>query len=95
MALKEFDDAVEKYIPVLMGQAKIYWNLENYPQVERLFRQSLEFCAEHETLRLNVAHVFFMQDAKYKEAIRYYQPIVKNHEDNVSVSPSSLIYLEK
>ena len=30
-------------------------------QVEKLFRQSAEFCSEHETWKLNVAHVFFMQ----------------------------------
>lgn len=30
-------------------------------QVENLFRQSAEFCSEHEVWKLNVAHVFFMQ----------------------------------
>ena len=30
-------------------------------QVEKLFRQSAEFCSEHEVWKLNVAHVFFMQ----------------------------------
>ncbi len=30
---KEYDGALEKYIPVLMGQAKIYWDMENYAQV--------------------------------------------------------------
>ena len=29
-ALKEYDNALEKYIPVLMAQAKIYWDMENY-----------------------------------------------------------------
>lgn len=50
-----------RYIPVLMAQAKIYWDLENYPMVEKLFKQSAEFCAEHDVWKLNVAHVFFMQ----------------------------------
>lgn len=31
------------------------------PQVERIFRQSAEFCSEHETWKLNVAHTYFMQ----------------------------------
>lgn len=57
----EYDEALERYIPVLMAQAKIYWERENYPMVEKLFRQSAEFCSEHETWKLNVAHVFFMQ----------------------------------
>lgn len=49
------------YIPVLMAQAKIYWDRENYPQVEKIFRKSVEFCSEHDAWKLNVAHVLFMQ----------------------------------
>jgi tetratricopeptide repeat protein 30 len=60
-ALKEYDDALERYVPVLMAMARIYWDRENYPAVEKLFRQSAEFCSEHEVWKLNVAHVFFMQ----------------------------------
>lgn len=82
-SLKEFDDSLEKYIPVLMAQAKIYWDRENYSQVEKLFRQSAEFCADHETWKLNVAHVFFVQENKYREAIRYYEPIVKKYYENL------------
>lgn len=50
-----------RYIPVLMAQAKIYWDRENYTQVEKIFRKSVEFCNEHDTWKLNVAHVLFMQ----------------------------------
>ncbi len=93
-----------RYIPVLMAQAKIYWDMEHYemvrradplagpdaspmrprraerpsstagcadalclcawaraPQVERIFKQSFEFCSAHDVWKLNVAHVFFMQ----------------------------------
>ena len=49
------------YIPVLMAQAKIYWEIEKYQNVEKIFRKSVEFCSEHNTWRLNVAHVLFMQ----------------------------------
>ncbi|CAB1350320.1 unnamed protein product [Coregonus sp. 'balchen'] len=73
-----------RYIPVLMAQAKIYWNRENYQMVEKIFRKSVEFCNEHDTWKLNVAHVLFMQENKYKEAIGFYEPIVKKHYDNVS-----------
>ena len=44
-----------------MAQAKIYWNLGNYTQVEKLFRKSVEFSSEHDAWKLNVAHVLFMQ----------------------------------
>uniref|UniRef100_F7EJA9 Tetratricopeptide repeat protein 30 n=1 Tax=Xenopus tropicalis TaxID=8364 RepID=F7EJA9_XENTR len=82
-AVNEYDETLEKYIPVLMAQAKIYWNMENYQMVEKIFRKSVEFCNEHDIWKLNVAHVLFMQDNKYKEAIGFYEPIVKKHYDNV------------
>ena len=44
-----------------MAQAKVYWDAENFPQVEQIFRKSVEFCSEHDTWKLNVAHVLFMQ----------------------------------
>merc|ERR1711977_508515 len=82
-ALKEYDDALERYIPVLMAMGKIYWDIENYPMVEKIFRQSAEFCSEHDIWKLNVAHVFFMQETKFRDAIRYYEPIVKKQSENV------------
>merc|ERR1719460_3635555 len=80
--LGKFDAALAKYIPVLMGQAKIYWDMENYGQVEKIFRQSAEFCSEDESWKLNVAHIFFMQE-KYKECVRYYEPFVRAHASNM------------
>merc|ERR1712087_1013886 len=80
--LHEFDEALAKYIPVLMGQAKIYWDMEHYSMVEKIFRQSAEFCSEDESWKLNVAHIFFMQE-KFKECIRYYEPFVRKHNDNL------------
>lgn len=66
-----------------MAQAKIYWGRENYHMVEKIFRKSVEICSEHEAWRLNVAHVLFMQEDKYKEAIGFYEPIVKKHYDTI------------
>jgi len=80
--LNDFDEALSKYIPVLMGQAKIYWDMEHYSMVEKIFRQSAEFCSEDESWKLNVAHIFFMQE-KFKECIRYYEPFVRKHNDNL------------
>ncbi|XP_053507733.1 tetratricopeptide repeat protein 30A isoform X5 [Ictalurus furcatus] len=81
--VEDYDQLLEEYIPVLMAQAKIYWNRENYNMVEKIFRKSVEFCNEHDTWKLNVAHVLFMQENKYKEAIGFYEPIVKKHYDNI------------
>ncbi|NXO05025.1 TT30B protein, partial [Rhinopomastus cyanomelas] len=79
----EYEETLDKYIPVLMAQARIYWDMKNYTMVEKIFRKSMEFCNEHEVWKLNVAHVLFMQENKYKEAIRFYEPIVKKHYDNI------------
>jgi hypothetical protein len=73
-----------RYIPILMAQASIYWKMEHYSAIEKIFRKSVEFCSDHDSWRLNVAHVLFMQDNnKYKDAIGFYEPIVKKHYDNV------------
>ncbi|XP_019745483.1 intraflagellar transport protein 70A isoform X1 [Hippocampus comes] len=93
-ALQEYDTMQEKYIVVLMAQAKIYWNRENFAMVEKIFHKSMEVCNEDDTWRLNVAHVLFMQN-KYKEAISFYEPIVKKHYNNVeqcSVQECSCIF---
>ena len=60
-AMNAYDAGLEDYIPVLMQMARIYWDRDNYPAVEGLLRQSAEFCSEHETWKLNLAHVFFME----------------------------------
>lgn len=82
-----------RYIVVLMAQAKIYWNRENYNMVEKIFRKSVEVCNEDDTWKLNVAHVLFMQN-KYKEAIGLYEPIVKKHYDDVSISECPAVAAE-
>uniref|UniRef100_A0A672YKY0 Tetratricopeptide repeat protein 30 n=1 Tax=Sphaeramia orbicularis TaxID=375764 RepID=A0A672YKY0_9TELE len=91
-ALQDYDLMQEKYIVVLMAQAKIYWNRENFQMVEKIFRKSVEVCNEDDTWKLNVAHVLFMQN-KYKEAIGFYEPIVKKHYDNVSILNVSAVVL--
>merc|ERR1719361_722669 len=80
-AINEYEDALGRYIPVLMAQAKIYWDLEMYQQVEKIFRKSVEFCNESDIWKLNVAHVLFMQENKFKEATGFYEPIVKKNFD--------------
>ena len=55
------EETLALYIPVLMAQAKIYWELEAYANVEKVFRKSAEFCNDLDLWKLNVAHVLFMQ----------------------------------
>ena len=92
-----YDDALEAYIPFLMAQAKIYWDRAHYAQVEKIFRRSAEFCSEHETFRLNVAHTYFMRslrsDDKFGEAIEYYEPIVRAKVESGDVLSVTAIVL--
>jgi len=67
-----------------MQQTKIYWDRDNFVQVEKIFRKSVEFCNDQDVWKLNVAHVLFMQETKYKEAAGFYEPIVKKHYENVN-----------
>ncbi len=90
-AMKEFDDALESYIPVLMSLSKIYWDIENYPKVEKILMESEEFCSEHDAWKLNMAHVLFMQENKFKEAIRYYEPIVEKQKDRLLEVPAMVL----
>ena len=73
-----------------MQQTKIYWDRDNFVQVEKIFRKSVEFCNDQDVWKLNVAHVLFMQETKYKEAAGFYEPIVKKHYENVNTRISSL-----
>lgn len=50
----------QRYIPVLMAMAKIWWDKENYIQVERVLHQAADLCSEHDIWKLNVAHNLFM-----------------------------------
>lgn len=79
----EYDKALESFMPILMAQARIYWDMEAYSQVEKVFRKSVEFCADNDTWKLNVAHVLFMQENKFKEATGFYEPLVKKNYDNI------------
>lgn len=89
-AVNSYDEQIERFIPILMQQAKIYWDKENYNAVEKIFRKSVEFCNDHDVWKLNVAHVLFMQENtqnqsphKFKEAAGFYEPIVKRNYDAI------------
>lgn len=92
--LKTYDTTLGDYIPVLMAQCKIYWDLGNYEQVETILKQNAEFCSENESFKLNVGHCFFMQDNKFKEAIKYYELIIhKNYNSVLKIMPIILANL--
>ncbi|EFJ08159.1 hypothetical protein SELMODRAFT_448146 [Selaginella moellendorffii] len=46
-ALAEYEDSLEYYIPIIMAIAKLFWDKENYVQVERFFHQIIATEAIH------------------------------------------------
>ena len=86
--LAEYDETLDAYVPALMAQAKIYWDNENYQQVEKILRQGADCCADNEAYKTNIAHTCFMQalsnDEKYVDAIAYYEPIVREKLEDES-----------
>lgn len=58
--IQEFDSELEKYVPILMAQASIYWDMGQYSNVIKVLKQRAEFAGEHDTWKLNMAHAHFM-----------------------------------
>lgn len=80
--LKQYDEALSHYIPVLMAMGRIYWDIGNYPEVEEILLQSREFCSDNDIWQLNMAHVCFMQETevKFRESIQWYNMIVEKQK---------------
>lgn len=89
-SLKDYDEALEQYVPVLMAQAKILWNKEEFAQVETLLMDAKDFCSINDTWRLNLAHCFFVQE-KYGEALTYYNSIYEKNSMNVLDIPAIVV----
>ncbi|CDW60992.1 tetratricopeptide repeat protein 30A [Trichuris trichiura] len=70
-----YNEALQLYLPVLMEQAKMYWDKKNYRQVEKIFQHSADFCGNYDSWKLNVGHTLFMQQTKYKEAAGFYETL--------------------
>lgn len=66
-----------------MARAWISWRDDDFVGAEREFHASAEFCSENSIWRLNAGHVLFMQGDKYNEAAAFYEPIVRQHSDDV------------
>ncbi|KNC47071.1 flagellar associated protein [Thecamonas trahens ATCC 50062] len=88
-ALAEYDAALKAYIPVLMAQAKIYWDRENFSKVESILFQSVEFFyldveedpRVKELMRRMGETALDSEPGKHVDALKYYEPIVRKHAD--------------
>lgn len=89
-SLKDYDQYLEKYIPVLMAQAKIFWNSKDYVSVENILKIAEAYCSINDIWKLNMAHVMFVQE-KYSDAVRYYESVYEKNMDNLLQLPAIVI----
>jgi tetratricopeptide repeat protein 30 len=83
LSIKVLDNDIFSYIPIVMAQAKVNWDGRQWAAVEKTLRKTMEYCSEHDTWRINVGHVLFMQE-KYSDAINFYEPFVQKNYEKVS-----------
>jgi tetratricopeptide repeat protein 30 len=85
----ELEATVAELVPVLMCQAKIFWELGNYQLVELLLLKYMDFCMDNRTWKLNLAHTYFMQQSgsnpKITEAIQWYEPLVLSEQNLLDI----------
>jgi tetratricopeptide repeat protein 30 len=94
------ESAIERemdvFIPVIMAQASIYWEREDYSMVEQFLHRQHELCCNNDQWNLNMGHCLFAQQgSKFDECIRYYELYVDMHGDEslLRVSPIVLANL--
>jgi tetratricopeptide repeat protein 30 len=81
----QFEAALNDLIPVLMSQARIFWDLEKYQHVELLLMKYADFCIDNRTWKLNLAHTYFMQPGKLQDAVGLYEPLVLGEQNLLDV----------
>jgi tetratricopeptide repeat protein 30 len=90
--LQNYESALQKYLPVITAQAKIFWDLGNYGTVEQILRSPdiEELYFENQTWKINLGHAYFIQETNFKEASNRYLDVYNNAVDLLSI-PASVI----
>jgi tetratricopeptide repeat protein 30 len=83
----DLEAVLAELVPVLMFQAKIFWDLGNYQMVELLLMKYADFCMDNRTWKLNLAHTYFMHPSgpKVLEAIQWYEPLVLGEQNLLDI----------
>lgn len=90
--LQNYESALQKYLPVITAQAKVFWDLGNYEVVEQLLKSPdiQEIYCENQTWKINMGHAYFIQETNFNQAIAYYLDIYTNSVEILSI-PASVI----
>lgn len=90
--LQNYDNALQKFLPIITSQAKIYWDIGNFEAVEGLLKnpEIYDLYCDNRTWKINMGHAYFIQETNFNEAIKYYIDVYTNEEDVLNV-PASVI----
>ena len=90
--VNSYESILQKYLPVITAQAKIFWDLGNYETVESILKSSdiQDTYNENQTWKINMGHAYFIQETYFREAIKYYMDVYNNATDILSI-PASVI----
>ena len=82
VATKEFEAILDRYIPVLMLQARLYWDRKEYSRAEQILRKNADFCHDRDAWRMNMGHIMFAQQGdKFEASIEHYELLLKHHAE--------------
>ena len=85
-----YDALAGKLLPVVMWKAKVYWEKKDYPSADQILREYIDFFADEDCWKINIAHVLFMQE-RFPEAVQFYEPIVQASAASILSLPSLLV----
>ena len=90
--VNNYENLLQKYLPVVTAQAKIFWDLGNYDTVESILKSNdiADIYEENQTWKINLGHAYFIQETNFAEAINYYMDVYNNTPELLSI-PASVI----
>ena len=90
--VNSYESILQKYLPVITAQAKIFWDLGNYETVESILKSNeiQDIYNENQTWKINMGHAYFIQETYFNEAIKYYLDVYNNATDILSI-PASVV----
>jgi hypothetical protein len=88
----EIRHELDFFLAVLMSQARLYWEREEFETVEEVLGKFADLCGEEEEWKINMAHSLFVQQgSKFMESISFYEPVVSNCGDESILTLSPIV----
>ncbi|KAL7518916.1 hypothetical protein ACHAWX_004094 [Stephanocyclus meneghinianus] len=79
-AKEKLQSLLDIFIPILMLQAKLFWDRKEYTKAENLLLQHADYCKDNNEWNLNMGHILFtQQNDKFERSISYYESVVNKY----------------